>query len=107
MKNDTILTTSTTEYEEHISISRAEYETLLTAQKENAELNQKLDYLMGQLRLMKKKVFGTSSEQATKELVGQLSLLFNEAEAWSPRDEACRWHHSACTYPAEAFQQSG
>ena len=87
MKNDTILTTSTTEYEEHISISRAEYETLLTAQKENAELNQKLDYLMGQLRLMKKKVFGTSSEQATKELVGQLSLLFNEAEAWSPRDE--------------------
>ncbi len=87
MKNDTILTTSTMGKEEQISISRAEYDALLVAQKENAELNQKLDYLMEQLRLMKKKVFGTSSEQATKELVGQLSLLFNEAEAWSPREE--------------------
>ena len=84
MKNGVILATSTTESEEHISISRAEYEAL---KAENAELNQKLDYLMGQLRRMKKKVFGVSSEQATEELVGLLSLLFNEAEAWNPREE--------------------
>lgn len=84
MKNDTILTTSTTENEEQISISHAEYDALLA---ERNELSKKLDYLMGQLRLMKKKVFGTSSEQASEELVGQLSLLFNEAEAWKPKEE--------------------
>lgn len=84
MKNDTILTTNTTENEERISISRAEYEALKV---ENTELTQKLDFLMGQLRLMKKKVFGTSSEQAGEELVGQLSLLFNEAEAWDAQEK--------------------
>ena len=109
MKNDTIFTTSTTGKDEHISASRAEYEALLTAQKENAELNQKLDYLMGQLRLMKKEVFGASFEQATKELVGQLSLLFNAAEAWSLREEKPGEGatHGVCAYPAEAFQRSG
>ncbi len=84
MKNDTILTTSTTGNEEQVSISRAEYEAL---KAENAELNQKLDFLMGQLRLMKKKVFGTSSEKAGEELIGQLSFLFNEAEVWKPQEE--------------------
>ena len=36
---------------------------------------------------MKKTLFGTSSEQATKELAEQLSLLFNEAEVWRPIEE--------------------
>lgn len=84
MKNDAVLTTRTTENEEQISISRAEYDAL---KRENAELNQKLDFLMGQLRLAKKKMFGASSEQATEQLLGQLSFLFNEAEAWTPREE--------------------
>lgn len=84
MKNGVILGKSTTEKDEHISISRAEYEAL---KAENVELNQKLDYLMGQLRLMKKKAFGVSSEQATEAVIGQLSFLFNEAEAWSPKNE--------------------
>ena len=90
MENDKILaSTSTTEGQEQVSISRAEYDKLLSAQAENAELSQKLDYLMGQLRLLKKKVFGSPSEQATEDLVGQLSLLFNEAEAYTPpKDEA-------------------
>ena len=79
MKSDAILTTSTTENEERISVSRAEYEAL---KAENAELNQKLDFLMGQLRLAKKKVFGASSEQAGEQLAEQLSFLFNEPEAW-------------------------
>lgn len=78
MKNDTILTTSITESEEQISISRAEYEAL---KAENAELTQKLDFLMGQLRLMKKKVFGTSSEKASEELVGQLSFLLKRSRS--------------------------
>lgn len=84
MKNDIISGTSTTGQEEQVSIPRAEYEAL---KAENNELNQKLDYLMGQLRLMKKRAFGASSEQATEQLVGQLSLLFNEAEAWTPKEE--------------------
>lgn len=91
MKNDAVLTTSTTGNEEQISISRAEYEKLRedydALRKDNAELNQKLDFLMGQLRLAKKKMFGASSEQAAEQLLGQLSFLFNEAEAWTPREE--------------------
>lgn len=88
MENDKILiSTSTTEEQEQVSISRAEYDKLLLAQAENAELSQKLDYLMGQLRLLKKKVFGSSSEQATEELMGQLGLLFNEAEAYTPPED--------------------
>ena len=84
MKSDAILTTSTTENEERISVSRAEYEAL---KAENAELNQKLDFLMGQLRLAKKKAFGASSEQAGEQLAEQLSFLFNEPEAWASGDE--------------------
>lgn len=87
MKNDTISATRTTGRDELVSIPRAEYETLLSAQAECSELSKKLDYLMGQLRLLKHKTFGVSSEQATEQLVGQLSLLFNEAEAWIPQDE--------------------
>lgn len=84
MKNDAVLTTSTTEKAEEGFVSRAEYDAL---KRENAELNQKLDFLMGQLRLAKKKMFGASSEQAAEQLLGQLSFLFNEAEAWTPREE--------------------
>ena len=84
MKNDAVLTTSTTGKAEEAFVSRAEYDAL---KRENAELNQKLDFLMGQLRLAKKKMFGASSEQAAEQLLGQLSFLFNEAEAWTPREE--------------------
>lgn len=85
MKKDTISATRTTVQEEQISIPRAEYEALLA---ERNELSKKLDYIMGQLRLMKRKTFGASSEQATEQLVGQMSLLFNEAEAWTPGEES-------------------
>ena len=75
--------------DERSFISREEYDALLA---ENAELNKKLDYLMGQLRLLKQKTFGVSSEQATEQLVGQLSLLFNEAEAWTPKESENSWN---------------
>ena len=52
--------------DERSFISREEYDALLA---ENAELNKKLDYLMGQLRLLKQKTFGVSSEQATEQIV--------------------------------------
>ena len=92
MNKEMIQATSTTVQDEQILISRAEYETLRTGYDtllaERNELSQKLDYLMGQLRLMKKKTFGASSEQATEQLVGQLSFLFNEAEVWASQKES-------------------
>ena len=77
-------TTRTAAKDERSFIPRAEYDALLA---ERNELSKKLDYLMGQLRLLKQKTVGSSSEQATEQLVGQLSLLFNEAEAWMPKEE--------------------
>lgn len=50
---------------------------------ENAELKSRNEWLMEQLRLLKKKQFGASSEQTKEQLDGQLSLLFNEAEAYA------------------------
>lgn len=65
---------------ETITISRAEYD----AQKAQlAELQSRNEWLIEQLRLLKKKQFGSSSEQTAEQLDGQLSLLFNEAEAYT------------------------
>ena len=57
MKNEVNITTSSTEM---MTISRAEYESL---KAERDELNQKLDWVMEQVRIAKKKFYGTSSEQ--------------------------------------------
>ena len=84
VKNEMLSTTRTAAKDERSFIPRAEYDALLA---ERNELSKKLDYLMGQLRLLKQKTVGSSSEQATEQLVGQLSLLFNEAEAWMPKEE--------------------
>lgn len=65
---------------EMIESLRAENKAL---KDENAELSQKVEWLMEQLRLLKKKQFGTSSEQGKGQLDGQLSFLFNEAEAYT------------------------
>ena len=79
MKNEANAATSSTEM---VTISRAEYDALLQKSEGYAELNQKLDWLMEQMRLAKKRVYGASSEQTKEELVGQLSLMFDETEAW-------------------------
>ena len=65
--------TQETRITETITISRAEYE----------ELKGQNEWLMEQLRLLKKKRFGASSEQTKEPLDGQMSLLFNEAEAYT------------------------
>ena len=75
MKNERNRGTSTPEM---VTISRAEYESLKV---ERDELNQKLDWLMEQVRLSRKKLYGASSERLEEELVGQLSLMFDETEA--------------------------
>ena len=59
-----------------ITISRAEYDALMEAKSQN-------EWLMEQLRLLKKKQFGASSEQTKVPLDGQMSLLFNEVEAYT------------------------
>jgi len=61
---------------ETITISRAEYDALMELKGQN-------EWLMEQLRLLRKKQFGASSEQSKEQLDGQLSLLFNEAEAYT------------------------
>ena len=61
---------------EMVTISRAEYDALMELKNQN-------EWLMEQLRLLKKKQFGSSSERTAEQLDGQLSLLFNEAEAYA------------------------
>lgn len=65
---------------EKITISRAEYDT---QQAQIAELKNQNEWLLEQLRLANKKRFGASSEQTKEQLDGQLSLTFNEAEAYA------------------------
>ena len=78
---------------ETITISRAEYEAM---QAQLAEQKQKLDaksaelaqallqnrWLMEQLKLNKRKLFGSSSEQLDQLVMDKFAYLFNEAEAW-------------------------
>ena len=75
---------------EMVTISRAEYDALLQKSEGYAELNQKLEWLMEQLRLVKKKTYGSSSEHTREELMDQLSFVFNEAEAWQAAEEKAR-----------------
>ncbi len=81
---------------EMVTISRAEYD----ADKAYiAELEQQRQWLMEQLKLLKRKQFGSSSEKASEEVMEQMSLLFDEAEACayteqkeeSAAQRACSW----------------
>ena len=94
MENREMQTSNT---EEMVTISRAEYERL---QQENAQLEAKFaareqeqaqvitsltlqnEWLLEQLKLSKKKLFGRSSEQAEQLVMDQLSLTYNELEAY-------------------------
>ena len=108
MENREMQTSNT---EEMVTISRAEYERL---QQENAQLEAKSakleetharleakfaaleqeqaqvitsltlqnEWLLEQLKLSKKKLFGRSSEQAEQMVMEQLSFTYNEAEAY-------------------------
>lgn len=75
-----------------ITISRAEYEAM---QEQLAKQNQLLDaksaelaqallqnrWLMEQLKLNKRKLFGSFSEQLDQMVMDKFAYLFNEAEA--------------------------
>ena len=70
MENKAVLETSNAEM---VTIPRAEYE----------ELKAQNQWLLEQLRVIKSKQFDSSSEKASKEIYGQLSLLFNEPEVYA------------------------
>ena len=59
---------------ETITISRSEYESL---KEQNAELSQQLKWLLEQIRIAKRKQFGSTSEKSEYDQID----LFNEAEA--------------------------
>lgn len=89
---------------ETITISRSGYD----AQKEQiAELNQKVDWPMEQLCLLRKKQFGTSSEQSKGQLDGQLSLLFNEAGGVCCSVGAAKGHPGGSPHPEAVRQCEG
>ena len=73
MENKSLAATSNTET---ITISRAEYDAL---NGQISELSHQVQYLLEQMRLARKKQYGSSSEQSKYDGGEQLSL-FNEAE---------------------------
>lgn len=70
MENEKKITTSNAEM---VTISRAEYD----------ELKLQNQWLLEQLGLAKKREFGSSSERIQEELMDQLGLTVNEAEAYA------------------------
>ena len=68
---------SETNNTEMVTIPRAEYE----------DLKAQNQWLLEQLRVVKSKQFGSSSEKASEEVYGQFSLLFNEAEVYAEASE--------------------
>ena len=66
---------------ETITISRAEYELLKSAQAQVFSLQQEVQWLTEQIRLARKQRYGSSSEKTvTEDGYVQLSYLFNEPE---------------------------
>ena len=65
---------------ETVTISRAEYDRFLELEKQH-------EWLLEQLRVIKSKQFGSTSEKASEEICGQLSLLFNEPEVLAEEEQ--------------------
>lgn len=70
-----------------VSISRAEYEKFQAQGARISALEKQVEQLMEAIRLSRKKQFGSSSEKLSEDAYEQLSLLFNEAEAWKAAEE--------------------
>lgn len=64
---------------ETVTISKAEYEELQALKIQNTDLQQRIDFLMAQMRLAKRRQFGSSSEKSEYD---QLSL-FDEVEVYA------------------------
>ena len=70
-----------------VTISRAEYERFQAQSERISALEKQVEQLMEAIRLSRKKQFGSSSEKLSEDAYEQLSLLFNEAEAYLPATE--------------------
>ena len=70
-----------------VTISRAEYERFQAQSERISVLEKQVEQLMEAIRLSRKKQFGSSSEKLSEDAYEQLSLLFNEAEAYLPATE--------------------
>ena len=70
----------TSNTEEMVTISRAEYERFLAREREQTQaitsLTLQNEWLLEQLKLSKKKLFGRSSEQAEQMVMEQLSFTY-------------------------------
>ena len=84
MKNDTTSNTRTTET---VTISSAEYERLTRLAKENEQLEGRVRWLEEQLKVLSKNHFGSKHESASEEVIGQMSILFNEPEVYAYLEE--------------------
>ena len=80
MENREMQTSNT---EEMVTISRAEYKRLQEQAQVITSLTLQNEWLLEQLKLSKKKLFGRSSEQAEQMVMEQLSLTYNELEAYA------------------------
>ena len=72
----------TSNTEEMVTISRAEYERFQEQAQVITSLTLQNEWLLEQLKLSKK-LFGRSSEQAEQMVMYQLSLTYNELEAYA------------------------
>ena len=78
MENRKMQTSNTAEM---VTNSRAEYERFQEQAQVITSLTLQNEWLLEQLKLSKKKLFGRSSEQAEQMVLEQLSFTYNEAEA--------------------------
>ena len=78
MENREMQTSNTAEM---VTISRAEYERFQEQAQVITSLTLQNEWLLEQLKLSKKKLFGRFSEQAEQMVMEQLSFTYNEAEA--------------------------
>lgn len=81
MKNDALKT------EDSVTITRSEYENLLTLKSANAYLESANRWLEEQLKVLKDKIYGAKSEKASEEVNGQMCLLFDEPEVYAFLEE--------------------
>ena len=85
MENREMQTSNTAEM---VTISRAEYERFQKQAQVITGLTLQNEWLLEQLKLSKKKLFGRSSEQAEQMVMEQLSFTYNEAEAYASGTKA-------------------
>ena len=80
MKNREMQTSNTAEM---VTISRTEYERFQEKAQVITSLTLQNEWLLEQLKLSQKKLFGRSSEQVDQMFMDQLSLTMNELEAYT------------------------